>query len=142
MSIHHKPHEPVLWVVTGAGAVAACVLLLVFPPGASAYGPVCGFYRLTGLYCPGCGSSRALYQLLHANVAAAFRCNPFFVLIAPWLVWQYVNWGLRLVGMESLPALRPRSAWALYALAAALTVFAVLRNLPWWPFNLLAPGGP
>jgi hypothetical protein len=137
-----KPWELLLWLLTGAGVAAGCAFLLFFPPGLSAYGPICGFYRLTGLYCPGCGSSRALYQLLHGNLAAAVQCNPFFVILSPWLLWQYVAWGLRLLSVKSLPTLRPRSAWPLYALAAALSVFGVLRNLPFWPFSLLAPGGP
>jgi hypothetical protein len=74
-------------------------------------------------------------------VLTALSFNPFFVILAPWLLWQYIGWGLRLFGVESFPTLRPRSAWPLYVLAIALTVFGVLRNLPWWPFTLLTPGG-
>jgi len=142
LTLHGKLHEAVFWLLTGLGALAACAYLWMFPPDTTRFGPVCAFYKFTGLYCPGCGSTRALYHLLHGNVAKAFRYNPFFVFFAPWLVWQYAAWGLQLIGVRSVPAFRPRSAWPLYALAIALTIFFVARNLPWRPFNMLAPGGP
>lgn len=47
--------------------------------------PKCMFLQLTGLQCPGCGSQRAIHQLLHGNLVAAFHYNAFLVLILPWL---------------------------------------------------------
>ena len=62
-------------------------MLYTFPPGAYRFYPPCIFYAVTGLLCPGCGTTRALHQLLHGNVAEAFRLNPFlFVLMLGALV--------------------------------------------------------
>jgi len=52
-------------------------ILYTFPPGAGSFYPPCVFHRMTGLLCPGCGTTRALHQLLHGHVAAAFQLNPF-----------------------------------------------------------------
>lgn len=57
-------------------------MLYTFPPGSVPFYPPCLFYAATGWLCPGCGTTRALHQLLHGHVAEAFRLNPFlFVLM-------------------------------------------------------------
>lgn len=45
----------------------------------------CGLRRLVGLYCPGCGGTRAFYYLIHGNIFNSIKYNPFtiyFVVIA------------------------------------------------------------
>ena len=58
-------------------AAAGAWILYTFPPGAGSFYPRCVFHAVTGLLCPGCGTTRALHQLLHGHFAAAFRLNPF-----------------------------------------------------------------
>lgn len=69
-----------LWVVA--------VILLVgiyyfFNPMGSVLFPKCPFLTFTGLQCPGCGSQRAIHQLLHLNFIQAFRYNALLVLLLP-----------------------------------------------------------
>lgn len=45
--------------------------------------PRCPFNLITGLKCPGCGSQRALHQLLHLNIAQAFSYNACMVAFVP-----------------------------------------------------------
>ncbi len=52
--------------------------------------PDCIFYRLTSLKCPGCGSTRALYALLHLNFKESFMQNPFVLLFVPFFVFAVV----------------------------------------------------
>lgn len=47
--------------------------------------PRCPLRALTGYYCPGCGSQRAIHQLLHFNISSAFTCNPLLVLSIPYI---------------------------------------------------------
>lgn len=49
--------------------------------------PKCPFYLLTGLKCPGCGSQRAIHQLLHLDIVQAFKYNAFLVLSIPLIVF-------------------------------------------------------
>lgn len=38
---------------------------------------VCGFRRLTGVSCPGCGLTRSFVYAAHGHPLDAFRMNPF-----------------------------------------------------------------
>lgn len=42
----------------------------------------CVFYRLSGLYCPGCGGTRAVKALLEGRLAACFLYHPFVLYCA------------------------------------------------------------
>src|SRR5690606_15199079 len=117
--------------------------------------PGCVFRALTGLFCPGCGATRALHELTHLDVAAAWDLNPLFVLALPIALAVWARWVVRarrglprgrhggVLGRATLgrvPRARAegrRGAWATWVAVAALLVFAVLRNLPG---SVLAPG--
>jgi Protein of unknown function (DUF2752) len=124
-----------------AGAVLAAVLLgagavlYFFNPSKYGFYPVCEFHQLTGLNCPGCGGTRAVYQLLHGDVLRAMRDNGLVVLslavLAGRAAWYVAKRFLRRpVG----PFLPPEFLWSLLAVAL---VFTVLRNLP--AFSFLSP---
>ena len=98
----------------------------------------CFFYELTGWYCAGCGSSRALRALFHGNIAAAFSYNcMLFILGIPCaaiLVHEYIRIVFPGTGLKKI--FIPQAA-AVFA-AGMLAVYWVLRNLP--AFSFLAPG--
>ena len=114
------------------------ILLIVFvfgsvylynhkPTSGNKYLPKCIFHEMTHLYCPGCGVTRAYYSLLHGDFAMAFRYNP---MVFP------------LVTMAVLIAIFPRLSRTNYVIVPLLIViitFWIVRNLPWYPFTLLAP---
>jgi hypothetical protein len=83
---------------------------------------------MTGLQCPGCGSLRAIHQLLHGHFAAAFRLNALLMVSLPFVGWFGLRW-LR-ARMKNSPApivIRPIWLWCGFGV---LVVFGVLRNLP------------
>jgi Protein of unknown function (DUF2752) len=72
------------WSAIFASAAAfGAVILYRFDPVTAGFFPPCMFRTLTGLECPGCGTTRALHQLLHGEVAAAFALNPMLFAVAP-----------------------------------------------------------
>lgn len=87
---------------------------------------VCPLYAATGLYCPGCGGTRAAYDLMHFDVLGALSMNPLVAISIPLLVVLWVRWVLRGQGVQ----LRewPFPNWLGYALPAVIVLFAVLRN--------------
>jgi hypothetical protein len=102
-------------------------LVYWFDPAETHLFPPCPFHALTGLYCPGCGSTRAIHQLLHGCLTGAISMNPLMVILLPFLALLYFHKKL---------LLRPWVAWC--ALIVLLS-YAVLRNIHAWPFVLLAP---
>ncbi|MCU0722912.1 MAG: DUF2752 domain-containing protein [Planctomycetes bacterium] len=124
--------------LAAAALLALAAFLWAVDPSATRILPGCPFHSLTGLHCPGCGSTRAVHQLLHGRVATAFGLNPFLVLALPFLAWGAASAFLEFAAGRRLPGVVLPAFW-IHALLAALLLFTVLRNLPFHPFTLLAP---
>lgn len=108
--------------------IGAAAILYVLDPARSGLLPGCPFHAMTGLWCPGCGSTRALHQLLHGHIATAFGFNPLAISLLPLVGYLAVR-GER-------AALKPFWIWMLLGMVVA---FGVARNIPVYPLTLLAP---
>lgn len=125
-------------VIAGmALAAIAIVLLRRHDPATTSLYPPCLFQALTGLYCPGCGSTRALHALVHGRLGTALGFNPLAVLTLPFLIYWAAGQAALLTGRR-LPVLRRHPA-LVWGLAGGVVVFWVARNLPFHPFAVLAP---
>jgi hypothetical protein len=125
-------------VTAGLALCAGGVYLYSFNPAGSGVYPICPFHALTGLHCPGCGTGRALHQLLHGNVLAAMRLNPLAVVLLPPLAYGMLSLALQFVGRKPLPGKLIPAFW-IWMLLAVILLYWVLRNIPCYPFSLLAP---
>ncbi|MGH7484043.1 MAG: DUF2752 domain-containing protein [bacterium] len=99
-------------------------MLYRFDPVMAHFYPPCVFHALTGLQCPGCGSTRALYHLLHGDVSGAFRLNQLLFAMAPFM-------GIASRWPRILT--RPSVAWTI---AVVIATYGIARNLPFWPYPL------
>ncbi|WP_042491765.1 DUF2752 domain-containing protein [Aequorivita sublithincola] len=101
----------------------------------------CPLYYITGFYCPGCGSQRAIHLLLHGNIIGAFRFNPLMVLTLPILIYglgiTIANW----IFGTTYRFMLFYSKLFIFGYFGLAVLYWVLRNLPFYPFNLLAPTG-
>lgn len=116
------------WLLTGLAAIGAGVLYLS-PPSHSWYLPACPIHSVTGLYCPGCGTARALHALLHGRLAEALDANLLLVALLPALAGLGVLLFVDAVRDNRVRDLRLPS-WASFGFVAAVTLFTILRNLP------------
>jgi hypothetical protein len=137
---HIRLSEPARWAILGCACAAGTALLYAqdpTQPGPSLL-PPCPLYALTGIYCPGCGTARALYSLLHGNVIAALGFNPLLVVALPFLVavlGSYALWWARRTPLPGFVTSRMVGNVALWVVG----IYFVLRNIPLEPFTLLAP---
>ncbi len=120
------------------GAVGV-LLLRSFDPATSGIFPSCPLHYLTGLYCPGCGSLRAIHQLLQGNLRQAWAFNPLTIALLPFIGYGLVSHALVQLRGRGLPQPFLPGAW-IRALCAVIILFGIARNLPLHPFNLLVPG--
>ena len=126
------------YIALGMLASLGFAMLYTFDPrNVDAY-PVCPFFGLTGYHCPGCGTLRALHQLLHGNVIGAFGYNPLTVLSLPFIAYSYAAGATRAFRAPVLPRVFIPPAW-IWALLVGVVAFWVLRNVPVAPLTLLAP---
>ena len=107
-----------------AGGAAA---LFFIDPRQASFLPSCPLHTCTGLYCPGCGSTRALHALVHGRWGSAWRFNPLAVLALPGLaalaVWR-----------KQMP--HPAVGWSVLTI---VFLFGILRNIPLESFDVLRP---
>lgn len=100
----------------------------------------CSFHDITGWLCPGCGGQRAFYHLLHGDISTALHHNLLILVILPFLIYAYVVLGqIYLVGNKKFEKYLNLKAWYAYAFLLALVLFFILRNIPVYPFTILAP---
>ena len=121
---------------------AASLFLYAVDPSRHAVYPQCLLYNATGLYCAGCGATRALHALLHGRLLLALHDNVLFVVALPvvlyvmglhvWAAWRANAWP----GVH----VQPRRALGMGAgLFVLMVAFMVLRNLPGPAFEWLKP---
>ena len=122
----------------GALGLAGAALLRFVDPARTTLVPPCPFHLATGLYCPGCGSLRALHHLAGGDLLGAIGLNALAVLLVPVLLWHLASRIAQAGSRHRLPSVLD-AALAGRVVLASVVVFWVLRNLPFLPFRLLAP---
>ena len=117
------------------GLAAVGVFLFFFNPSSPAnqFFPKCPFRFLTGLQCPGCGSTRACYHLLHLDPITAFKFNPLMMLTLPFIVYGLLGYTKSAItGRPQRRIFIPTRY--LWAWLGVMIFFWIFRNTPWYPF--------
>ena len=128
-------------LLLGAAAVFAAGALYLYFHDPYQYPLPCIIKLLTGLYCPGCGAGRACFSILHGKFFDAFCYNPLLVILLPftggYIAARGIDWavtgGNHIDGKISIKLL--------LAVLIIILIYGILRNIPIFPFSLLAPGG-
>ena len=118
------------WVAFLAAALVAVVLLWKFDPVTAGFFPPCIFHKVTDLYCPGCGATRACDALIEGELGKAFRYNPLFIVCFPFVIFflgRSVWFGV--VKNKEFEVPESLSKY-LMVLAIVVVAYGVVRNLP------------
>lgn len=124
---------------------SAVGLVAIRDPHVPGNWPGCPFYVLTGLYCPGCGSMRAVWDIAHLDLGAAVASNVLAVGAGVLLLLSLLAWWLRVISTDPLDSSAEFAAridvlnrWnTARVFAVVVPLFWFARNLPW--FSFLAP---
>jgi hypothetical protein len=135
------------WAVRAQIVAGTCVcagataFLYAVNPTQHAVYPQCMLYNMTGIYCAGCGATRAAYALLHGRVFDALHDNALFVAALPVVLYLMVTHLLAAWRVNAWPPVHVEgSTWRRVLGAVILMLgFMALRNLPGVPFDWLKP---
>jgi len=121
-----------------AGMSALGFVAWFFNPATAGFFPVCPLYSMTGLACPGCGMTRGLHALLHGDVVSALDFNLLLPPILFFFGYLFVSLFLTTTRGRGLDfkLFGGKILWSFFAFAFA---FTILRNLSYYPFNILYP---
>ena len=100
-------------------------------------GFICVSRELTGLYCSGCGMTRAVLSLLKLDFYQAFRYNAFSVILIPILFFYFygVVYAYCFNEKNFIAQKIPMMFWVV--IIVLMLIYGVLRNIPYFAF--LAP---
>jgi hypothetical protein len=97
--------------------------------------PRCLLKSMTGIDCPGCGGTRAVYSLLHGDVAGAADHNILVFIVLPLMAYLMARFVLARFDVKlPVPRMTRGMAWGLVAVTL---LFSVVRNIPGWPLYYL-----
>ncbi len=125
--------------IIGTAVSVAALLYFFIDARHSHFFPACPFFMLTGLYCPGCGSQRAISSLLHGHLLEAVNYNAILVVSLPLILYS------AFVTVANVFRTKPVVQTLFYSplfvrlFLVAVVLFGVLRNIHLYPFTVLAP---
>lgn len=127
------------WCLLGALLVLGVFLRVTGLDIAQVLGQ-CSFHRFTGLYCPGCGGTRAMRALFSGNMVASFVYHPFVIYIALFGGWFMISQTIERISKGRIKiAMHFRDVYMWIALAIIIiNVFAKNIALLVWGMDLLA----
>jgi hypothetical protein len=118
------------WIFASLILLGLMLIYALYDPADSPIFPKCPFRSLTGYKCPGCGSQRAIHDLLHLDIAAAFRENFMLMLAIPYMITGAVfdlikKPGPRLISWRKILF----GTKAIFIVLFLIIAFWILRNI-------------
>lgn len=110
-----------------------------FNPTTEGIFPTCPLLSMTGIACPGCGLTRGFHALFHGDFLTALGYNAMLPIFAAVFLYLLISMFLITACGRGLPMLKIFHPFALSGFLIVMLTFAVLRNLPFYPFTLLYP---
>ncbi|MDR1726670.1 MAG: DUF2752 domain-containing protein [Acidobacteriota bacterium] len=92
--------------------------------------PGCPLHTLTGLYCPGCGTTRALVCLAHGDFAGALSNNALAAVLGPVSAVVFLRFSALRAAGRNVP-LWGAPAWVAWGVGVVALLWAAFRYTPW-----------
>ncbi len=116
-------------LIFAALSVTGIALLIFIPLNPSYIVPQCQFNMLTGLYCPGCGGTRAAIAFFSGHWLKSFLYHPFVPYCGILYIAFMVKGTLAVLAKEKFQYMKFRNGYIFFGIAILLIQFAVKNVL-------------
>ena len=113
-------------IISTSLLAVGCAYAVFF--GKTGIGIPCVFRKVTGLLCPGCGTTRMLVSLLRFDFAAAWDYNPVVMCMLP-VGAVLFGVALRRYILTGSKRISKWETYTEYVMLIVLVVFGVVRNI-------------
>jgi hypothetical protein len=132
---HNKQKEKRLYLFVVSTSVFLLMLgLSIFPISQYHYFPPCIWYKITGTFCPGCGTIRGIQSIVNGNMLGLLQNNPIAMLSLPFLSISFFS-----LFKQGIYGYKPFSVFLskneILIIFATIILYWILRN--YW--TILAP---
>lgn len=126
------------YVAIAVGIIGLGIFYFFINPQKVNFLPECPLHATTGIFCPGCGSQRATHQLLNFDIFGALQQNVLYLVSLLILGYHLIVTGINTIFKKQYYnyIYHPKTPLVILVL---IIIFWILRNIPYYPFNLLAP---
>ncbi len=97
--------------------------------------PPCTFNMITGLYCPGCGGTRAIKALLHGQIIKSALYHPFVLYGVVIYLWFMISHTIRKFINHNVKGMQYRNIY-IYIWLVILVLNFIIRNILLVKFNI------
>ena len=137
--LRKKDDDAVIYLIGIITAAAICVGYLITGLASRNWSGGlmgrCVFRSVTGLYCPGCGGTRAFLYLLHGNIIKSLIYYPFVPYACVILVIFYVSQTLRYISGGRIRGMHMKTCYVVIG-AAIIVVNWIVKNILLLCFNI------
>lgn len=118
--------------------IVISAIYFLYDPLKTTIFPQCPTNKYLGFYCPGCGSQRALHSFLHFDIKKTFSYNILFIPALLVFIYNLVCKINNRFSTKKINNVVYHPKFPIIVLVIVL-LFMILRNIPFEPFNYLAP---
>ena len=112
-----------------ASLAAATLFIVARNPHETQLSFGCLMFNAVGVYCPGCGGTRAVHDVFTGDFAGALHMNALVtLLVIPLGIAGLLYWFARSAGYR-LPSFNP-PMWVTWTAVGVVAAFWVVRNMP------------
>ena len=112
--------------VTSGAATGIMLLVMILQRQHIVPGLPCGVHDIFRIYCPGCGGTRALFELLKGNLLQSLIYNPAILLGA--ILIAYYEIGVMITLIKKKGKRYYKKNGLVYGYLIILAVFAIARD--------------
>lgn len=95
----------------------------------------CTVHKFLGLYCPGCGGTRAVIALLHGELLKSAWYHPFVMYTVLMYAWFMISHTLEKLHVPLIKGMLFKT-WIMYGMLVMIGLNFVLKNVLKFGFNL------